>query len=586
MPDSIFAFFGLRENPFKISPDPRFLFVTEEGHAAADELVYAVRNRKGLILLTGEVGTGKTMLVRRLLDWLAEEQMPTALIFNSRIRPEHLLDFILNDFGVPCDSQVKSDKLMALNRWLLDRYRAGQTPVLVVDEAQGLSADTLEEVRLLLNFETPRDKLLQIVLAGQPELDTMLKRHELRQLRQRISIRSRTAPLTPEQTADYIRHRLRVAGAGNDAIFEPEAAAAVYAHTHGIPRVINVLCEHAMVNACADGSATVSRAAVDQAASECHLDRAESVARILQTGSYSAAELAEEIRSILGAVSSRLGQSTQFRPQAQAVAAGAASSSTTPAPAHVTYFNAFERTFPNSQPDFSSADAATSILASFGSVQPADMPAEPSGARIAPRGVATSPAAVSAIAAQPAPEIETIPLPAKEVVVDALATPVAAEPQDVEVRVAPAHELASTAMLSQASDEFMRQSAGAKQNFARQSSRPAPRAPENFRELLAFWGATFSRDARASYLALQRQLHAWRMTYWNPAMRGLRREARQVETRIVRFLSDPQRIQNWKQRWNQLDASVQRSWRATPLHRWLQQPLGSQRKSSSDHRAV
>src|ERR1051326_6412751 len=263
MTDSIFSFFGLRENPFKINPDPRFLYVTDESRASADELVYAVRNRKGLILRTGEVGTGKTMLIRRLLDWLAEEKMPTALIFNSRIRADHLLDFILHDFGVPCDSLIKSDKLMALNRWLLDRCRTGQTPVLIVDEAQGLDPEALEEVRLLLNFETPRDKLLQIVLAGQPELETKLKRHELRQLRQRITIRSRTSPLTAEQTVGYISHRLRVAGASGEQIFDADAAAAVHSHSHGIPRVINVLCEHAMVNACADGSRIVSRHAVD-----------------------------------------------------------------------------------------------------------------------------------------------------------------------------------------------------------------------------------------------------------------------------------------------------------------------------------
>ena len=193
---TIFSFFGLRENPFKINPDPRFLYATDQTRAASDELAYAISTRKGLILLTGEVGTGKTMLIRHLLDWLTEQKMPTALIFNSHIQPEHLLDFILNDFGVPCASKLKSAKLMALNHWLLERYRADQTPVLIVDEAQGLDPSALEEIRLLLNFETPREKLLQIVLAGQPELQEKLKRHELRQLRQRITVRCTTAPLT------------------------------------------------------------------------------------------------------------------------------------------------------------------------------------------------------------------------------------------------------------------------------------------------------------------------------------------------------------------------------------------------------
>ena len=302
MPYTIFGFFGLRENPFKINPDPRFLFTTDQARAAADELAYAIRTRKGLILLTGEVGTGKTMLIRRLLDWLAEQKMPTALIFNSNIKPEQLLDFILNDFGVPCASTLKSEKLIALNGWLLERYRAGQTPVLIVDEAQGLEPTALEEIRLLLNFETPREKLLQIVLAGQPELEIKLKRHELRQLRQRITVRCRTAPLTLEQTHGYIRERLRVAGGSDDSIFEPEAVGSVYAYSRGIPRVINVLCEHSLINACADGAHTISPSVVERAARDGQLDRADSIARILNTGSYSTTSLAD-LGSILAAVS-------------------------------------------------------------------------------------------------------------------------------------------------------------------------------------------------------------------------------------------------------------------------------------------
>lgn len=301
---TIFGFFGLRENPFKINPDPRFLFITEQTRATSAELVYAIRSRKGLVLLTGEVGTGKTMLIRRLLDWLTEQNMPTALIFNSHIQPEHLLDLILNDFGVPCASTLKSEKLMALNRWLLDRYRAGQTPVLIVDEAQGLEPAALEEIRLLLNFETPREKLLQIVLAGQPELQINLKRHELRQLRQRITVRCTTAPLTLEQTYGYIRERLRIAGADGTPIFDPDAVGAIHAYSRGIPRVINVLAEHSLINACADGVTTVSAAAVEQAAHDCQLDRVDSVARILSTGSYSTTSLSD-IGSLLASISAQ-----------------------------------------------------------------------------------------------------------------------------------------------------------------------------------------------------------------------------------------------------------------------------------------
>jgi general secretion pathway protein A len=299
----IFNFFGLRENPFKINPDPRFLYTTQQTQATSADLVYAIQSRKGLILLTGEVGTGKTMLIRRLLDWLTEQNMPTALIFNSHLQPEHLLDFILNDFGVPCASKVKSEKLMALNRWLLERYRAGQTPVLIVDEAQGLDPAALEEIRLLLNFETPREKLLQIVLAGQPELQVKLKRHELRQLRQRITVRCTTAPLTLEQTRGYIRERLRIAGANNSApIFAPDAVGAIHAYARGIPRVINVLAEQSLINACAESASTVSAGAVEQAAYECQLDRVDSVARIVNTGSYSTTGLSD-IAALLGTIS-------------------------------------------------------------------------------------------------------------------------------------------------------------------------------------------------------------------------------------------------------------------------------------------
>ena len=305
MPSTIFDFFGLRENPFKINPDPRFLFITEQARATADELTYAIRARKGLVLLTGEVGTGKTMMIRRLLDWLAGQSIPTALIFNSHINPDHLIDLILNDFGIPCPSGLKSEKLLALQHWLLDRHRAGVTPVLVVDEAQGLEPAALEEIRLLLNFETPREKLLQIVLAGQPELEVQLKRYELRQLRQRITIRCRTAPLTLEQTHGYVRERLRIAGADANSIFESDAIAAVHAYARGIPRVVNVLCEHSLINACAEGVAVVTPAIVEQAARDCQLDRADSVARILNTGSYSTTNLSD-ISSILNAVSASL----------------------------------------------------------------------------------------------------------------------------------------------------------------------------------------------------------------------------------------------------------------------------------------
>jgi len=282
MSTSVFGFFGLRENPFSINPNPRFLYLTPLMQSSSHQLLEGIRDRKGLILLTGEVGTGKTLLLRRLLDWLTEQSMPTAMIFNSHVNPDHLLDFILSDFGIPCESGSKSEKLIALNNWLLERFRAGQTPVLIIDEAQGLPLHALEEVRLLLNLETPRQKLLQVVLAGQPELEEKLRLHELRQLRQRITVRCRTAPLTAPETRAYIQARLRTAGA-TEPIFQHQAATAVHAYSHGIPRVINLLCEHSLINACADGSHVVSPAFVERAAHDCQLDQIESVSRVLSS---------------------------------------------------------------------------------------------------------------------------------------------------------------------------------------------------------------------------------------------------------------------------------------------------------------
>ena len=242
-------FFGLRENPFNVNPDPRYLFLTPQTRLALHELKSGIRARKGLILLTGEVGTGKTTLINRLLDQLAEQQTPTAFIFNSHLETSHLFDFILADFGVPSDPGSNTNALMRLNQWLLGRYRAGQTPVLVVDEAQGLPTHVLEEIRMLLNLETPRDKLLQIVLVGQPELEERIKRPELRQIKQRVALRCKTAPLDLNQTHAYIQSRLEIAGANGKPIFVPKAMDAVHFYSRGIPRIMNLLCENALTSA-------------------------------------------------------------------------------------------------------------------------------------------------------------------------------------------------------------------------------------------------------------------------------------------------------------------------------------------------
>jgi general secretion pathway protein A len=265
-------FFGLRENPFNVNPDPRFLYLTPQTQEALDELTYGIQNRKGLILLTGEVGTGKTTLINCLLDWLRPRKMPVAFIFNSHMSVNHLFEFILTDFGISIDFQLKSNMLMRLNTWLIERFRAGENPVLIVDEAQGLSVELLEEIRLLLNLETASEKLLQIVLAGQPELEDKLKRPELRQLRQRITLRCRTAPFTLEESHGYITERLRIGGAMGDPIFASDAMDVVHFYSQGIPRVINLLCEHALINAYVEHLRLVPARMVQEAAHEFFLD--------------------------------------------------------------------------------------------------------------------------------------------------------------------------------------------------------------------------------------------------------------------------------------------------------------------------
>lgn len=249
MYSTFFRFFRLRENPFNVNPDPSYLFLPPRAKNALDDLASAIQARRGLMLLTGEVGTGKTTLVNCLRDWLKREKTPTAFVFNSRLEAGELFDLINANFGVRTESRSKTSGLARLNQWLIERYRMGINAVLIVDEAQGLSLHTLEEIRILLNQETPHEKLLQIVLSGQSELEEKFKRFELRQLRQRISLRCQTMPLTQEEAHAYVLHRLRIAGGADRTIFAPEAIEAVHFYSGGIPRVMNMLCEHALIQA-------------------------------------------------------------------------------------------------------------------------------------------------------------------------------------------------------------------------------------------------------------------------------------------------------------------------------------------------
>jgi general secretion pathway protein A len=266
------SFFGLKESPFRVNPDPRFLYLTKEIEETLAALKYGIKTRKGFVTLIGEVGTGKTTLLNRLLDWLKQQTVRTAFIFNTRVNSTQLFEFVLSEFEIPCDSRSKSQQLMKLNNWLLDRHIAGETSVLIIDEAQNLTYPVMEEIRLLTNLETSTDKLLQIVLSGQPELDEKLKLPQLRQLRQRISVRCKTSPLTNEQTQEYVAERLRIAGANGQPIFSATALDTIHKYAQGIPRVINLLCEHALTGAYVEEQRPIEPPLIEEIAREFQLD--------------------------------------------------------------------------------------------------------------------------------------------------------------------------------------------------------------------------------------------------------------------------------------------------------------------------
>jgi type II secretory pathway predicted ATPase ExeA len=291
-------FFGLRENPFNVNPDPRYLYMTAHTEEALACLTYGIQNRKGFVLLTGEVGTGKTTLLNKLLDWLHRENIPTAFVFNPRLNVTQFLDFMLADFGLQADAKMKSQTLWKFNQWLLERHRAGETAVLVVDEAQNLSPQVLEEIRLLTNLETSTEKLLQIVLSGQPELEVKLGQSQLRQLRQRITLRTKTHPLTRAEMAIYVKERLRIAGCDGHAIFDGDALEAIYAYSKGIPRVVNLLCEHALISAFVDQQPTVDAQRIGEVAREFELHQPESESAAAPPPSGENARLMEALQGL------------------------------------------------------------------------------------------------------------------------------------------------------------------------------------------------------------------------------------------------------------------------------------------------
>lgn len=251
-------YFGFREKPFNITPNPRFLYLSKHHKEAFAHLLYGINNHAGFIELTGEVGTGKTTVLRTILDQFDDCSYKSALILNPCLSALELLRNINREFSIPHEGLENGPLLEELNRFLLTENRAGKTIVLVIDEAQNLAPQVLEQIRLISNLETESDKLIQIVLAGQPELISLLAKPELRQLAQRITVRFHLLPMDFEDSSNYIRHRVQVAGGGGWINFSSEAMKQIYKFANGSPRLINIACDRSLLTAYTEETGEIS----------------------------------------------------------------------------------------------------------------------------------------------------------------------------------------------------------------------------------------------------------------------------------------------------------------------------------------
>ena len=268
------AFYHLERSPFEIIPDPFFFFATPRHNEALAALYHGVRGHKGFAVLTGDVGTGKTLLLRCLLEQLIRsDDVAYAYVFNGRLSPCEFLQYVASDFGLPVSGKNKSEILSEISKYVVARGSGKLTTVLIVDEAHHLSVDILEEIRLLTNLETVHGKLLQILLVGQPELDQKLDSFELRQLKQRIAHRAQLLPLDVGETEGYIVRRLQLAGAESNAVtlFPQDTIQTIFGYSHGIPRLINTICENALITAYARQLPNVTPEIVEDAASDLRL---------------------------------------------------------------------------------------------------------------------------------------------------------------------------------------------------------------------------------------------------------------------------------------------------------------------------
>jgi general secretion pathway protein A len=265
------SFYGFKEKPFSLTPDPRFIYFTEKHCEGLANLVYGIRERKGFLVLSGEVGTGKTTLINALLDTFDRTGVLSAFIFNPILTTTEFFEYLLADFNLKYEARSKAQALIALNSLLLERYRLGKITVLIVDEAQNLSAEILEEIRLLTNLETSNEKLLQIILVGQPELSLKLNSSELRQLKQRISLRCTLEPLTLAETSEYVKTRMEIAGLPNQHVFSDKAVGEIHRCSAGIPRLINVICDNALLTGYACDSKEIGVEIVSEVAEDLEL---------------------------------------------------------------------------------------------------------------------------------------------------------------------------------------------------------------------------------------------------------------------------------------------------------------------------
>ncbi len=266
------AFFGLRESPFNLSPDPSFLYRSAQHEEALANLIYGVQSRKGFIVLSGEVGTGKSTMLECLRNFLAAQQVEFAYVFNSRLTVEQFFEMVAYDFNLKCDRTSKTDVLFAMNEYLIYRNNSGRTTALIVDEAQNLDWEVLEEIRLMGNLETPRGKLLQIVLAGQPELDRKLDAPDYRQLKQRVALRYTLYPFQEHETIEYITARLLKAGMTDQTVFSPDLLSEIHYRTQGIPCVINAVCDNLLLTAFASETKVATLEFLDEVSTDLRLE--------------------------------------------------------------------------------------------------------------------------------------------------------------------------------------------------------------------------------------------------------------------------------------------------------------------------